>query len=624
MNIKILSAIVFALVLTLSTALALDVPAISAISGNTNAYASGSFIISNNDPATLSGIACSISANGWTSSVSCPSSLAANINQSVAFSVSIPQSTPAGSYSGSVNVSGWNVATRVEQIESFNIVVLPTGGITVVWNAAPGNFYQGENKTVIYNVSNNGNIPLNTNITLSSTIGLNSTESVLLNAGASVLRTINVITNSSTPVGVNSMSVTATGTSGSVSASNNVFSSFNVYYAYCELNTTASPIEIVEITNDNDVADETFYPLDTFDVRVKIQNEDDEESHKAVVSAVIVKGTEEVSDTDVEEKVRLSKNGKSTVTLHMKIPADIETGDHYVYVKVANDDDDSNCQQIAMKIKIKKSSHELKFDEIDYPENISCGSTVSVTGKIANIGSNDEEKVKVSFSDSFNNPQLKEINDFNEGDDSSLNFAIRVPQYTVSGKYEFNLTAYYGFEEDDDDSSIGTYDERLYMTYPINVYCGSQASSSNQSIITETSTAIIGLVSEVRIKLVNLGTTSQTYSLNAAADWAEINSVTPSSVTLSPGQEKEVSIKLAPAADTEIGAHTLVVTSQYGSQTESKNVPVIVQKASQSSSLIDKVTFYAKHNPTLVVIDAVLVLAIVIVIILLLSRKKEE
>jgi len=505
-------------------------------------------------------------------------------------------------------------------------VALAAPSLSMTWLTSPSDLYEGQNKTVSCNITNNGDSNLTVSLTAAlSSLGLNSSESsISIPINDSVSRSYTITTNSTSNIGVHIITITAFGVNASSSnTTSTLSSSFNVLYPYCEnITGTNDPIDFIEITNDEDIDGEEFKPLDSFDIKVKVENnddnDDDDNDHKVIITAVLVKDNEEVDDTEVEQKVTIDAEDKETVTLTMALPSDIEEGTYYLYVKAENDDDSDNCEQKALSLEIEQSTREVIYIGPSAIQNISCGSTLLVEGNIFNIGKEDEDKVKISYSDKFGNTQTEEYNSLDSGDSLPLNWQFNIPQNTSAGKSAYTITISYDYDEDDE-----TYDETESFLTDFNVYGVCQAALvSNQTISTESSTAILGVESEVRVKITNTGTTAQTFLTTATADWAEINSITPSSVSLNAGEEKEIIIKLEPKSNVEIGANDLVVSVQHNGITDTKTVSVNVQKSSAKAGLIEQLQFQLKYNPTWVIIDTALVVAIIVVVILLFTGKK--
>lgn len=496
---------------------------------------------------------------------------------------------------------------------------LAAPSLSLTWITSPSDLYQGQNATISYNITNNGDSALTSYNWTLSIASLNITSTVTatnLAVNASTTGEYTILTNDSTNVGAKTVSITAAGTNGTVSNSTSLSGSFNVIYPYCEVRNSGE-IRIVDIVNEDDIDGEKFYPLETIDIKLKLENTDEDDSHKVIIEVVLVQDNEEVSDTDSDYKLKIDEDNKETVTVNMTLPADLDAGDYYLYVKVYNDDDEDNCEQEVMQIEIKKSSNEVVIDNLEIPKNVSCGSITEIGGKVFNIGKNDEEKVKIVYNNGFGVSSEYEFNSLDSGEDKSLGLALEVPKNATEGVYSIKFDIYYEYDEDDE-----IYETKDSITRSFKVLGDCQQLISSQTITTEASTALSGVESEVRVTITNTGTVSQTFTTTATAEWAEIGSITPASVTLAAGEQKEIIIKLEAKPSTDIGAHDMLVTVQHGGTSESKTVSVNVQKSSAKAGLIEQLKFQLKYNPTWVIIDTVLVIGIIATVVLLLSNKK--
>ncbi|MEM2956048.1 MAG: putative S-layer protein [Candidatus Pacearchaeota archaeon] len=499
---------------------------------------------------------------------------------------------------------------------------------------SPANVYPGQNTSVTFNITNNGESNITSGNLIVSNLSSSNINIVPLESQSfsnlavnnSIIRTYSITTTEDSDIGFYTVTLTAAGTNGTENFTASSSTNFNVLYDYCGIGSNkTSPIRVVEIKNENDLKKETYKPLESFDIKLKIQNLDDEEDLKVIIEAVLIRGNSEVDDTDVKKSIKIDADDTESVTLNMTVPADIDEGIYYLYIKVYNDDDEDNCMQSGLyskmnviPIEIKKKSRELVLN-VNMPANVSCGTSTTLAGSILNIGKKDEERIKIEYliNEISGTPVSIVIDNFDSGDKSLLNFPLKIPKNLTEGDYTATFNVYYDYDEDDE--IYGDVETTIYM---FKVLGNCQMLVSNQTITTEVSTAIIGIESEVRIKIKNTGDNLETFTISASADWANINSITPSSIALTSGQEKEVIIKLTAKSGTTIGAHNLIVNVQHNGISESKTVAVNVQQSSQPSGLIDQIKFQMKYNPTWVIIDAALIIAIIIVIILLLVGKK--
>ena len=225
-----------------------------------------------------------------------------------------------------------------------------------------------------------------------------------------------------------------------------------VTYNYCLANSSNSPVSLKEITNDDKINGKKFKPLDEIEIKVKVDNSDKNDEKDAVVSAVLVKNGTDIDDTEVDKTVTLNEDDDETVTLTMIIPEDIDEGAYQIYVKAYDDDKESNCQQTALDIIIAKSNHEVIFKSVGVSSAIFQGSVASISGTVINIGKQDEDKIKIVYSDNLGNSFFEERNDLDSGDSFIFSFSAKIPANATVGEHMAKLKIYYDYDD-------GSYDE---------------------------------------------------------------------------------------------------------------------------------------------------------------------
>jgi len=479
--------------------------------------------------------------------------------------------------------------------------------------------YWDHNQTISFNITNTGNDSL----TLNASLPLNGfspsywSEVISLDSNESAVRSLNISADDDTDVGPHTITLSILDTSNS---SNSLSSSktFNVYYPYCDNvdNATTNPIRLDELRNQNKIEDEDFNLLDSIFIKVKVQNLDDDDSQYGVVEALIVQGTEVYDDYDAKKKIKIDEDDTETFYLNLTVSPDLDEGTAYLYIKVYNDDDEDNCEQLAIPINIKKSTREVIPFDLSYPESVTCGETFTIEGDVYNIGEKDEDKVKMTLK-AFSNLYDDEFNNLDSGEDGSFLFNVKVPMNASEGTNKMVFTLYYDYDEDSE-----LFDESEYFNYNIKVEnCRELVNISTK---TESSTAITSTASELRFLVSNDGASTQNIAVSASADWATIESISPSSFSLEAGKEQYVSIMLTPNKNTEIGLHSLNVKVAYASELDSIAIPVNVQRPSTPSGLFDKIAFYYKYDTMWAVLDSLLIIAIIIVSILLFMAKRKS
>ena len=234
-------------------------------------------------------------------------------------------------------------------------------------------------------------------------------------------------------------------------------------YSYCSNDSSSSTISLVEITNANKIDGKKFKPLDSINIKVKVKN-NDQDDKKVEIYAILVDNNSEVSDTETSKKITLNSDKTTTVILNMTLPSGIDEGQYSLYVKAYDYDNEDNCQQQSLNLQVKKSDHDVVFTDIDMMPTVFAGTTLAVSGKVANIGNDDEEKVKLTLTDDSGNVITDERDTLDSGDDTDFAFNPKIPENATAGMHTFTLTAEFNYNSDDE-----SYEDDYSESYDFNV-----------------------------------------------------------------------------------------------------------------------------------------------------------
>ena len=155
-------------------------------------------------------------------------------------------------------------------------------------------------------------------------------------------------------------------------------------------------------------------------------------------------------------------------------------GNYDLYIKAYNKDNESNCEQRIIPFKIKQSTHSVVLTDLSIPTYMVCGKSLVISGKLANIGKEGEDNVKIVYSDGLNKEIAYEIEDLDSGDISeSFDFLVNMPKNDSRDNHAFTLTVYYDYDDK-------TYDESEEYSYSaiINGECNVQRSITPLSTTT--------------------------------------------------------------------------------------------------------------------------------------------
>lgn len=249
-------------------------------------------------------------------------------------------------------------------------------------------------------------------------------------------------------------------TAGSVDLFVNPLSAIPAIFTYCPINSTNTPVHIVEVTNQDSIEDHEYSPLDNFKVKVKVENTADE-SKDVYVKATIVYNNVEVEDTEVSEEARVGSDSTKTVELNMSVPMDLREGSYDLYIKVYDSDNRTNCEEEVISFDVKREDHDVIFKDVEFSpsNNISCGDLLILSGKLANLGTSDEEKVRITYEDDLKNKLEDTVNNLDWGIESrKIEFYPTIPKNATETKHTVTLTIYSDYND-------GTYDKKSTATY---------------------------------------------------------------------------------------------------------------------------------------------------------------
>ncbi len=572
--------------------------------------ATSSFVISNsNTTLNITNITCSVSVAGWSTSCSCPSWLANNSSQTVDFSVNIPQYTSPGIYSGLINVNGILNNTPRNDSDSFAANVSVAPDIEISWLKGPSNLYQGESQVIEFNITNTGNILLNMEINITSTPELvSSFSSFLLMPNASEKISLTIETSSSTRAEMYTLKIKAVGKNETTQTTKESEKNFDIFYQYCSVREKGN-ISLQNIVNEEDIKDEEFGPLDSFEIDVRVRN-DGREKRYAVVEAVLLYDNNEIEETEVREEVKISDYDSEEISLTMKIPPDVEEGYYYLYVKVYDEDNRDNCEQRQIRFRINKESYlAIPYSIAIEPTKVNCSQLFKITGRVANIGSHDEDKIRIVYEDDFGNSNSKVFNDIDEGSLSSLfSFQSEVPADAEEGSHTITLHIYYDY---DDVNGYYEKDDEYEYYLTVEGNCYKPVEKKTGFSLTTQLVELVGKKVNVFISVKNTGNANAVYIIDVVCDWAVVNSISQPELTIEPSQSKSITIELTPKEETVEGIHYLEVGVSVDETREAKSIPINVQKQPQTwSQKLETLFSEAKEEWIWLTIDAVLVLII--------------
>ena len=368
--------------------------------------------------------------------------------------------------------------------------------------------------------------------------------------------------------------------------------------------------------------DEKFwYPLDEIEVEIRVKNKGSEDMKNIAVGWGLYDVDAEDWIIDDEEKDFNLKEGKDNrmyITFKLENVDDFTNNDYVFYVwangEIKDDANTEVCDSDSNPdIEIVNNDDFVVLDDIQFPEIASCGSEVQITADVWNVGDSDQDEVKVVISNTeLGINKIIEIGDINDFDNEILDTFIEIPSSAEEKTYTFTLKV---FDEDSDVYKTDENDEE--SKYIIKITLEGCSVISNALVSANLiSGGKVGEPLVVKATITNSGTSSATYTLNAAgyAEWASSASIDQSVFTLDKGNSKEILITLAVNKDA-VGQKQFNIELISGNAlVATQPVQVEIQKASSGFAGITGNVF-ADGNKYLWGIGILNVILIVFIII---------
>jgi hypothetical protein len=326
---------------------------------------------------------------------------------------------------------------------------------------------------------------------------------------------------------------------------------------FCGSDFNTSEIEIKYIKDKSSGDDWEWKPLDEIEVEVKVENNGEDDEDYDIELIFLDDGDNDVSDEIVEddddlleEDVEIESDKNEEITFNFAIDGEVDADDYRLFAVVSRSGQ-CNFQEAEepgeeIEIDIKKSSHDVIVREVEGPSNLEAGSTMAFEVKISNIGSKDEERVKIiAYNSALGINVQKEIEDLDEGDSETLTFNIQFPSSVDEKLYKIRFSTEFDYDEDDEKFTKWS-ESSEDILWAVTVLGGEYKEPSITASLLSTEAAINSEVA-VQISVTNNGADGN-YVVSAEdfESWAELLAVEPQVLDLNKGETQKVTIKLKP------------------------------------------------------------------------------
>jgi hypothetical protein len=209
----------------------------------------------------------------------------------------------------------------------------------------------------------------------------------------------------------------------------------------------------LEISIDEPDYNDEFYPGETMDIEVTVNNNDDNELD-VIVEAFLYNINEDDEIKRVKsDSIEIDNGDSEDFNLNLKIPynGDLDEDDTYLlYLKAYEEgNEDDHCMEDYVEVDIERKKHEVIVEELIFsPSTVQCGDAITAVIDIKNIGKSDEEDVRVSLKQTeIGIDKTSDFFDLEEYDDDdneiTQRFTFTIPEDAKEGDYDFETIVYF-------------------------------------------------------------------------------------------------------------------------------------------------------------------------------------
>ena len=242
----------------------------------------------------------------------------------------------------------------------------------------------------------------------------------------------------------------------------------------------------VDINNNGEGDDDKWIPLDTIEIEVELENNNDLSGNGDLNDVIFELGlfregsTSDIMDnmmwlSDDDEKVKvgdIDEDESEKYLFKFRVdPTEVKDDSYVLRVKAypkgeesdtcidhSVDLDNFGSSEFFAKIDISTEDDKDKMvvvDESSYPSiiNAFCGEQVSLPVDVYNIGDKDfDDQIKVALFNSELGISEEEtvLGDFREGDKAEVTFLFKVPEDAEENTYPLLMETFYDYDKDND------------------------------------------------------------------------------------------------------------------------------------------------------------------------------
>lgn len=426
---------------------------------------------------------------------------------------------------------------------------------------------------------------------------------------------------------------------------------------FCKSGENGTALSLSSVTVHNNNGDDTSWkPLDTIKITVKVDNNgnDNVRSTKVQLGLIDPNGRDIVGNLDnLDSKTidlgTINSGSEKTATYNFQVPSDFKDQNYQLVIKAfsnslgetnlctsSSSDFDQRFFQSVSGTREDRAAYQVVADNLQIsPTTAQCGDKVQLSTTIDNIGDTDyTDQVKVNLYNQELGIDQDQIirSDLNQGDSQTVDFAFNIPQNATEKNYILELRTYYDYNVNSDNYRI-TSANRFTQSLQVSGNCQAALTPSNVRITADldssTPEAIAGKQLIIDATVQNNGATASTFDMSVSGNsaWSTISSIDPQSITLAPGQSKQVTIIFNINSDAT-GDKNFNIRATSTNNNQVTEVPVALSVTPQSSATN---AFAANIQANwliylIILVNVILIIAIILVIRRMLSspRRRSE
>ena len=336
---------------------------------------------------------------------------------------------------------------------------------------------------------------------------------------------------------------------------------------YCGIRENKNKISVdiddVKVSEGFGEDDDYWYLMDEIEVDVIVKNDGSYDLDNVEVEWALYTTSGRKIFDDTEKDFKLRDGDDKTVTFSFKIDEDLDRfdgEDAILYVRAIGETDDKDssydgeesCGSDSVNVDVITKDDFVVVDELRvndelvdgyyFNESFECGSYADISGRLYNIGEDDQDDVSLEiYSKALGVYEKIKFDTIDAYDYREFSYRVNIPEEMDEGNYEIRFEVY----DEDNDLFENKEDDKAVFTNIIKVdgKCKLVAPSVSAKLVGDAlSGEEVGVVATIE----NLGEDELDYLVvpEGYSEWATMTSFSPEVFRLAPGEAKNVTINL--------------------------------------------------------------------------------